>query len=192
MKRYIPLWVVALLCLAIAAYAWNPFVVCPGDGSAVCDQASDTTIIGINTSGSESTKSANSINLSLREAQYNCTVDNIHLYLTNFTSGEYVTVGIYSADGNTLHGTSDQIQGDNRGDFYTFTFSPAVSLDAGTWYNMAWHASATIAGHAVSGQAAGNKTKTIDRGSYSSTLPSTVDVTSMTDTYSWRMYGTNP
>ena len=129
MKRYIPLWIIVLLCLAIVAYAWNPFVVCPGDSSAVCDQAGNTIIVGIATTvcGSGSAGNADQMKISKFVALSNCTVDELNTFMdSNFGAGEFIRMGLYNASGTLLAEGTTSPEGSGGGEYIDNTTEAAI------------------------------------------------------------------
>ena len=190
MKRLI---ICIALLLALPAHAFNPFVVSGGGGGgSVCGEAGDTTIIGGDTTTSSSFRASNSLYLVRAEAEYDCSIDELHLRTgTSWGAGEGVVVGIYNDAGTTLLAQSDEVNGDGVADIEAIALQSSVSLEQGTFYILLFHNEAPLIGY-WGAAVAGNKTELLDRGSYSTTLPATINVSAMTDEFTGAIYGTNP
>ena len=194
MKRYIPLWIIVLLCLAIVAYAWNPFVVCPGDSSVVCDQAGNTIIVGIATTecGDSSAGNADQMKISKFVALSNCTVDELNTFMdSNFTAGEFIRLGLYNASGTLLAEGTTSPEGSGSGE-YTVALDETIQLYDGTTYVLGVHLSASSSICYASGEPATTTTETISPGGFTTSMPASISVGAGTATYGYKINATNP
>lgn len=199
MMRYLAF----LLALLVSQTVWGfcPALMDPETNSAPpvasCGQASGSIIVGQSSHTANSgAKAAGSINVSSFSGLYDCSIDELVVRLTGLSSTESCVVGIYDDtdedDTASLLEQSSEFSGNVGGTAETFansiTSEPIVS---GREYFLVVHCDGAMTIRYVSSQPSTVGTKTIS-GTYSSTLPPTIDVSSMITTYSYMFYGTNP
>lgn len=162
---------------------------------ATCSSGSGTTILGYETAGTDTTINADDI----RCAQYTtiagsnyCTIDELPIYTgSNHTSGETVTAGLYSTGGTKLV-DSDAVVGDATNSFKVTTLDSPYEITASTNYVIC--AGAKVGGFYVQYTNTGSGwTKVLSGETWSAgTLPTSLDFSSPSTGYQYRMYGTNP
>jgi hypothetical protein len=197
------LYLITALALLSSTVGWF-WVTLDGGCSDSCGLGSDVIVAGLSatTDTTSAAKAEGYIMVGRYPLEANgagCQIDTAYLYMnSSFGSGEYIVVGIYhdkdDDDTATLVTQSGQVEGNGVGESKTFALNDTITwCENGTHGDelyIAWHVGG--AGASVTSEYTNNvawtvqATKDIDRGSYSSTMPPTIDVSSMIADYAWR------